>query len=73
MAHVRGGFYEILVWPQVDERRSEYFNGLSIVQAPSGETLLSGYIEDNSRLFSLISSIRDMGLTLVSVNKKEGN
>lgn len=71
MSHASGGYYEIKVEPHVDQKRSGYFDGLDIVNLPSGETVLSGHIEDVSKLFSLLSSIRDMGLALISINKRE--
>ena len=71
MSHASGGYFEIKVRPHVDQKRSGYFDGLDIINLPTGETVLSGLIEDVSRLFSLVSSIRDMGLELISINKLE--
>jgi hypothetical protein len=37
------------------------------------QTIIKGYIEDQAALHGLISRIRDLGLTLVSVNRIERN
>jgi hypothetical protein len=37
--------------------------------AEPAQTLIKGYMEDQAALYGLISRIRDLGLTLLSVNQ----
>ena len=48
---------------------SEWFEGLIVTYTPSGETQLSGLIPDQSSLHGLLARIRDLNLTLISVNR----
>jgi hypothetical protein len=64
------GFYRIVVEGRLDERWSDWFEGLTIVPQASGQTLLSGPISDQSALFGILLKIRDLGLNLISVNKQ---
>lgn len=48
---------------------SEQFEGLSVAYTPTGETQLSGYIPDQAALHGLFARIRDLNLTLISVNR----
>jgi hypothetical protein len=64
------GFYRIVVEGRLDERWSDWFEGLTIIPQASGQTLLSGPIPDQSALFGILLKIRDLGLSLISVNKQ---
>jgi len=46
---------------------SETFDGLLISRAPDGTTLLSGALPDQSALHGILGAIRDLGLSIVSV------
>jgi hypothetical protein len=59
---------EIRVQGQIDERWSEWLNGLTITHTAEGETVLVGSVIDQSALYGLIARLRDLGLPLVSVN-----
>jgi len=43
------------------------FSGLTVVVEPGGTTLLCGVLPDQSAVHGLMATIRDLGLTLVSV------
>ena len=58
---------EIRVKGQIDERWSEWLDGLAITHTGEGETLLAGLILDQSALYGLISKLRDLGLPLAAV------
>jgi len=60
-------FYEIRLRGHLDERRAQRFEGLTMALLPSGETLLSGPVVDQSALHGILSRIRDMGVPLVYV------
>lgn len=65
------GYYEIIVTSHIDCKRERDFLGLEMKRLESGRTLLSGALPDQAALFSVISKIRDMNLTLISVNRDD--
>jgi hypothetical protein len=65
------GNYEICIKESISDRWLEWFGEFNIAQNPSGETLLTGPIADQSALHGLLAKIRDLNLTLISVNRIE--
>jgi hypothetical protein len=63
--------YEIRVQGQLDEHWSEWFEGLALAHGPDGSTVLTGPVADGAALFGLLDRARDLGLTLLSVNRIE--
>lgn len=59
---------EIRVKGRIDERWSEWLDGLTVCHTTGGETVLAGRILDQAALYGLISKLRDLGLSLLSVN-----
>ena len=64
-------FYEIRVQGHLAPRWSESFAGLTMTYTESGETILSGPIEDQAALHGLLDRVRDLNVTLISVNRVE--
>ena len=64
---------EIRVKGQIDERWSEWLEGLTITHTTEGETVLTGSVLDQSALYGLLARLRDLGLPLLSVNTREAN
>ena len=64
-------FYQIKVKGHLDPRWSEWLDGLVITHEPNGETLLVGPVVDQPALFGLLLKIRDLNLTLLSLNRLE--
>ncbi len=62
-----GDLYEIRVKGHLDQRWQEYFEGMTMTLLSRGETALSGEVKDQAALYSLLSRIRDLGLTLLLV------
>jgi hypothetical protein len=60
--------YEIRVRGYLDQRWSEWFAGLRLAHLDTDETLLSGLLPDQAALHGLLERIRDLNLTLISVN-----
>ena len=60
--------YKIRVKGHLSEQWSDWFDGLTLENLPGGQTELSGMLPDQSALYGVLNTIRDMGLTLVSVN-----
>jgi len=65
--------YEIKIKGRLDERWSEWFEGLAFTNESDGTTTLSGPLPDQTALHSILLKIRDMNLTLVSVTQSESN
>ena len=61
----------IRVIGRVDERWSEWLDGLTITHTGENETVLTGLIRDQSALYGLISKLRDLGLPLSAVKVGE--
>ena len=49
---------------------AERFEGMTYELTENGETYLTGQIADQSALHSLLRTIRDAGLELLSINQK---
>ena len=62
--------YEIRVEGCLSEHWSDWFEGLTIRNEPSGETVLSGPCVDQSALFGTLTKIHSLNLTLISVNRQ---
>ena len=64
--------YDIRVSGQLNPERASWFGDLALTveHAPDGGrvTVLTGPVADRAALFGLLSRIRDLGLTLISVN-----
>jgi len=62
-------FYEIRIKGYLASFWSETFDGMQIILDPNGETTLSGAVTDQAALHGLLARIRDLNLTLISVNR----
>ena len=69
---LEGGYCEIKVKDHLADHWSGWFEGLSIVHCQDGSTLLSGSVTDQAALLGLLNKVRDLGLTLVSVEFSRG-
>jgi len=69
-------YYEFRVNGRLSQRAASWFEGMDIsvdrAHTPA-QTIIQGHIPDQAALHGLISRIRDLGLTLVSVNQIEQN
>lgn len=61
--------YEIRVRWHLPLHWSEWLESFTITHHDSGETVLAGSVGDQAALFGLIVKLRDLGLTLLSVNQ----
>ena len=66
-----GGYYQIIVGGFLDQQWGEWFGDLTISHSQDGDSTLSGFITDQSALHGILAQIRDLGLILVSLNRKE--
>ena len=63
--------YQITVEGNLDQRWSDWFDGLTITPREDDETLLVGPVADQAALHGLLNKIRDLGLPLLSVQRLE--
>lgn len=68
LKNIRPSHYEIHIKELIADKWLVWFEEFSITRTDSGETLLTGPIADQSALHGLLAKIRDLNLTLVSVN-----
>jgi hypothetical protein len=64
-----GGIYQIKVKGHLDSSWSTWFEEMSLACEEGAVTRLTGYMPDQPALYGLIIKIRDLGLTLISVNR----
>ena len=63
--------YQIRIEGQLGQQWTDWFDGLSITPGEDGTTLLMGPVIDQSALHGLLKKVRDLGASLVSVNRME--
>jgi hypothetical protein len=64
-------FYEIRVKGHIGDSWSSWFEGMAIRHEESGETVLSGPLVDEAALHGVLIKIRDLGLSLIELRRKE--
>jgi hypothetical protein len=67
--HHEPGFYEIRVNGHLDDRRANWFGGLTITRQDNGDTVLTGQVVDQAALHGLLRKVRDLGMPLLSVTR----
>ncbi len=55
----------------LDPSWREWFGGLETFQDPEGTTLFSGPLEDQAALYGVLTKLRGLGLTLLSLETNE--
>ena len=61
--------YEIRLKGYLDDKWTEWFEGLTISLEENGDTLLIGPVADQAALHGLLKKTRDLGLPLISINQ----
>ncbi len=61
--------YEVRLRGQIAPRWAEWFDGLSMTYTDDGDTLLRGEVTDQAALHGLLNKVRDLGLTLLAVQR----
>jgi hypothetical protein len=69
--HYEPQLYEIRLKGHLDDRWTDWFEGLTITLEEDGDTLLTGPVVDQAALHGLLKKVRDLGLPLLSVNPVE--
>lgn len=63
--------YQIRLKGHLGSDWTDWFEGLTITLQEDGDTLLTGPIVDQAALHRLLKKVRDLGMTLLSVNLVE--
>ena len=66
---VKSTKYIIRVKNHLDLHWENWFDRMTITHTGNGETILSGYVVDQSALHGLLEKIRNLNLILISVQK----
>ena len=61
------GGYEIRTQGRIDERWSEWFEGVTLAYEADGTTVIRCRALDQAALHGLLAKVRDLGLPLISV------
>ncbi|MGE5376546.1 MAG: hypothetical protein ACM3XO_15920 [Bacteroidota bacterium] len=61
--------YQIRVAGHLFSQWVDWFEGLSIILEEDGNSLLTGAVTDQAALYGLLKKVRDLGLSLLSVNQ----
>jgi hypothetical protein len=59
--------YELRVAGHLDEHWSTWFDEMSLIREDDGTTTLRGLVTDQAALHGLLAKVRDLGITLISV------
>lgn len=59
--------YQVRLTGLLDPRWTHWFDGMEVTATDTGDTLLTGPIQDQAELHSLLRKVRDLGIPLVSV------
>jgi hypothetical protein len=62
---------EVRIRGHIDEHWSDWFEDLTITHTEQGETILGGLVVDQAALHGLLAKLRDLGLSILSVNAGE--
>lgn len=61
--------YAILIQEHLDENWSAWFDGMTITYEEGGDTMIAGPVADQSALQGLLAKVRNLNLTLLSVQR----
>lgn len=62
--------YEIRVEGQLDDRWTDWFDGLTVQRDGCDGTILTGIVTDQAALFGVLTKIHNLNLILVSVSRQ---
>jgi hypothetical protein len=68
---VQPTIFQIRLKGHLGREWTSWFGGLSITLEEDDDTLITGPVIDQAALHGLLKKVRDLGLTLVSVNPVE--
>lgn len=60
--------YQIRLKEKIDQHWSAWLGGMQVAHDANEETVLTGAVVDQAALYGLLSKLRDLQLTLISVS-----
>ena len=63
--------YQIRIKGHLLPQWTDWFGGLAVTLEDNGDTLLTGPVIDQAALQGLLKKVRDLGMSLLSVNQVE--
>jgi hypothetical protein len=64
-------WYEIRLQGRLEQRWSEWFDGLTLTAGTDGTTTIRGPVVDQAALHGLLQRLRDLGIPLLSLTQGE--
>jgi hypothetical protein len=61
--------YQIRLEGHLNDPWGDWLGGVTIVRDANGETLVTCPVADQAALYGLLRKVRDVGLTLISINR----
>ncbi len=61
--------YHIRIKGHLNDKWSDWFDGVTIILEPNSTTLLSSSVIDQPALYGLLRKVRDLGMPLISVKR----
>jgi hypothetical protein len=65
--------YEIQIREYLDSHWADWLGGMTLTHTNQGETILTGVLPDQAALYGVLTCLRDLGLTLISVRRCEAD
>ena len=65
--------YEIRFKGHLDDHWTAWFHGCSLTREEDGTTVMVAPVVDQAELFGLVNKVRDLSLSLISVNEVKPN
>lgn len=62
-------WYEIRLKGRLRPEWSTWFEGLTVIDRPEGETVLLGPLVDQAALYGVLLKVHNLGLPLLSLNR----
>ena len=59
---------KIQIKGHLSDRWNDWFSGLTIENRPDGSAAISGLLQDQAALYGVLDRMRDLGVTLISLN-----
>ncbi|MCA9904942.1 MAG: hypothetical protein KC547_13890 [Anaerolineae bacterium] len=61
--------YQIRIKGQLSAEWEDWFGGMNIALDDNADTILTGEVVDQAALYGLLKKVRDLGLSLISVQQ----
>lgn len=71
MGYCEGDLYEIRVKEPIDPNWSDWLEDFVITRTEEKETRITGRVKDQTALYGLLDTMRDLNLTLIYVKRLE--